>query len=367
MFNSETESAMITSSKCMRVFGFLLLTGVCFAQAPQPPRLPAESPTFVTQVKVVISPTTVLDKAGNYVNGLTIDDFELFDNGKPQRLTADIAFQPLSLVVAVQASSMLTDILPKIQKIGVLIDNLVLGQNGEAAVVAFDHRIRVLQDFTGDAGRIDAAMKKLTAGSSSARLIDAVTDSVRMLAKRPDNRRRVLLLISEKRDKASEGKLREALTAAQLQNVSIYALDISHIVAQFTGTAEPARPSPIPATAQHVPGGGVQTPSSVEIQNNSGNYIPMFVEIFKAAKSIFVDDQVDVFTRYTGGKQYAFVSQKSLEKAVQAVGEELHSQYLLSYNPDNLDEGGFHEIRVKVNRPRLEVRTRTGYWVAARP
>ena len=173
--------------------------------------------------------------------------------------------------------------------------------------------------------------------------------------------------VRDAKGKASEGKLREALTAAQLANVSIYSLDISHIVAQFTGKAEPPRPSPIPATAQHMPGGGVQTPSSVEIQNTSGNYIPMFVEIFKATKSLFVDDQVDVFTRYTGGKQYAFITQKSLEKAVSAVGEELHSQYLLSYNPDNLDEGGFHEIRVEVNRPRLEVRTRTGYWVAARP
>jgi len=80
-----------------------------------------------------------------------------------------------------------------------------------------------------------------------------------------------------------------------------------------------------------------------------------------------VDDTLDVFTRYTGGKEYSFVSEKSLEKAVTGIGEELHSQYMLSYSPNNQTEGGFHEIKVVVNRPGLEIRTRPGYWVAARP
>ena len=79
----------------------------------------------------------------------------------------------------------------------------------------------------------------------------------------------------------------------------------------------------------------------VDIQQNSGNVIPLFVEIFKATKSLFVDDPLDVFTRFTGGKEYSFFSQKSLERAVTAVGEEIHSQYLLSYTPDNLTKAAF--------------------------
>jgi VWFA-related protein len=354
--------------RCMWIMSALAVCAFCFGQTPSAttPDLPTRS-DIIVPVNVVIAPTTVLDKSGNYVNGLTIDDFKLFDNGKPQRITQDVAFEPISLVIAVQASSMLGDILPKIQTTGVMISNLVVGQNGEAAVMAFDHRIRTLQDFTDDAGKIQAAMKSINPGSSSSRMIDTVVEAVRMLKVRPLSRRRVILLISEKRDKASEGRLRDALTAAQFANVAIYSIDISHLMAQFTGKAEPPRPNPIPATANHMPPGAVQTPTTVDIQQNSGNAIPLFVEIFKATKSLFVDDTLDVFTRYTGGKEYSFVSHKSLEKAVTAVGEEIHSQYLLSYTPSNLDEGGFHEIRVEVNRPRLEVRTRPGYWVAARP
>jgi VWFA-related protein len=359
---------MVTSlNKPMRYLtGFLACT-ICLGQAPQSTDdLPKRS-DIIVQLNVVIAPTTVLDRQGNYINGLSLDDFKLYDNNKPQRITADIGQEPLSLVVAVQASSMLTDVLPKIQHIGTMLDDLIIGQNGEVAVLAFDHRIRVVQDFTSDPGKIQVAMKNLTAGSSTSALVDAETQAVRMLSKRLPDHRRVLLLISEKRDKGSEGKLREALTATQLANVTVYSIDISHFVAQITGHTPMPAPDPFPATAQHVPAGGVQTPTSVDTQLYAGNYIPMFVDIFKAGKSLFIDDTLDVFTRYTGGKEYSFIKQKDLEKAVTALGEELHSQYLLSYTPTTQDEGGYHDIRVEVNRPRLEVRTRPGYWVAARP
>ena len=350
----------------MRVISALVVCGIGFGQTPSAttPEMPLRT-DIRENVTVVIAPTTVLDKGGNYINGLSVDDFKLFDNGRPQRITQDVGFLPLSLVVAVESSAMLGEILPKIRTIGVMVSNLVVGQNGEAAVLAFDHRIRTLQDFTDDPGKIQAAMKSINPGSSSSRMIDSVMQAVRMLKVRPNNRRRVILMVSEKRDRASENHVRDALDAAQFANVSIYSINISHLLAQFTGKAEP--PNPIPATATHVPGGGVQTPTSVDIQQNSGNVIPAFVEIFKATKSLFVDDPLDVFTRFTGGKEYPFLSQKSLEKAVTAVGEEIHSQYLLSYTPNNLQEGGFHEIRVEVNRPRLEVRTRPGYWIAGQP
>ena len=53
--------------------------------------------------------------------------------------------------------------------------------------------------------------------------------------------------------------------------------------------------------------------------------------------------------------------------AIAAIGTEIRSQYILSYNPDNKVEGGFHKIVVIVNRPELNVRTRPGYWMAGVP
>jgi hypothetical protein len=52
-----------------------------------------------------------------------------------------------------------------------------------------------------------------------------------------------------------------------------------------------------------------------------------------------------------------------LEQAIQLVGEEVHRQYILSFEPKGGEPGKFHAIRVAVkNRPELQVKTREGYW-----
>jgi VWFA-related protein len=326
-----------------------------------------DADTIVVNANVVIAPTTVRDRNGEFVNGLQLQDFELYDDGKLQKVNADVRDEPLSLVVAVQRSSNLTEFLPKLQRVGTELNQLVAGQDGEIAVVGFDHRILVMQDFTKEGTKVSEAMQKMTPGSSTHALTDAVNQSIRMLKNRPPDRRRVLLIIAEKRDKGSELRLREALTEAQFANVSIYSLDISTVIAALTDKGMPPRPPSIPPEATHLPGGYQATPTTVDQNYYMGNYIPVFVDIFKAVKSIFVDDTLDVFTRFTGGREYSFVGEKSLEKAIEGISEELHSQYLLSYSPNDVTKGGFHEIKVVVNRPNLEVRTRPGYWVAGRP
>ncbi len=331
------------------------------------PSQPGDDLTFRLPVNVVIAPTTVRDRQGNFVNGLQLQDFELYDNNRLQKITADVRDEPLSLVVAVQRSSNLTEFLPKIQTIGTMLNQLVAGQDGEIAIIGFDHRIQVMQDFTHEGTKVSEAMKKMTPGSSNHAVIDAVNQSIRLLKNRPTDRRRVLLLIAEKRDRGSELRMRECLTEAQFANVSIYSLDISTVVAALTDKGVPPRPYPVPPEAQHLPGNYPATPTTIDQNYNLANPLPLFVDIFKAVKSVFVDDTLDVFTRFTGGREYAFSGEKSLEKAVSAISDELHSQYLLSYAPNDQTEGGFHEIKVIVNRPNLEVRTRPGYWVAARP
>jgi VWFA-related protein len=375
-------------TRLMRLALIFLICAAGFAQAPgtldpakaagenqpnskgsllPPPISSRDADTIVVNTNIVIAPTTVRDRDGEFVNGLQLQDFELYDNNKLQKVNADVRDEPLSLVIAVQRSSNLTDFLPKIQRIGTQLNQLVAGQDGEIAIVGFDHRFQVMQDFTKEGAKVSEAMQKMTPGSSSHGVVDAVSESVRMLAHRPPDRRRVLLLIAEKRDRGSQLRVREALTQTQFANVSIYSLDISTVVAALTDPGMPPRPPPIPAEAQHLPGGGTSTPTTMDQNYYNGNYVPVFVDIFKAVKSVFVDDTLDVFTRFTGGREYSFIGEKSLDKAISGISDELHSQYLLSYSPNNQTEGGFHEIKVVVNRPKLEVRTRPGYWVAARP
>ena len=321
------------------------------------------------RVEEVIAPTTVVNADGEFVSGLKPMQFRLYDNDKLQTIKVDEVLNPVSIVVAVQANAKTEAVLPKIQKIGTLLQNMVAGDRGEVAILGFDHRMQVHQDFTSDPDKITEGLKKLRAGSSNNALTDAVNEAARMLEKRPKDRRRVLLLIAESLDRGSEGRVREALSRLEFANVIVYALNISRAYTEATARPPLPRPDPIPPGARNVPAGGVNTPTSVAQMTGAPGYgiqfAPLITEIFRGVKGIFVENPIEVYTQYTGGKEIGFVSQQDLERAAASIGREIHNQYVITYNPNNKQEGGLHHIRVEVTQPGLEVRTRRGYWMAA--
>jgi hypothetical protein len=70
-----------------------------------------------------------------------------------------------------------------------------------------------------------------------------------------------------------------------------------------------------------------------------------------------------LFTNTTGGRALGFLKKNALEQAIQLVSEEVHRQYILSFQPKGGEPGTFHAIRMAVkNRPELQVKTRQGYW-----
>lgn len=353
----------------MRILWAVMIATPLLAQTPPAASQsvpPQEDFRIVVPFKYVLAPVTVLDRDDRTVNGLTANDFRLYDNGKLQKITEDVLFHPLSIAVVVQATATMEKILPQIQKTGSMFDSLVLGETGEVAVISFDHRINVLQDFTSEPGKVSEAFQKMKPGGWNNRVNDAAMHAMNMLRRRPENRRRVLLLISETRDRSSEARVRDILTSAEFANVTIYSVNVSTLLASLTGPTLPPRPDPVPPGARRLPDGSFSTGTTIA-QHEMGNWVPAFKELFTLAKGIFIDNPLEAFTKYTGGREYSFKSQKTLERAITDLGEELHSQYMLLYSPNNQDEGGWHEIRVQVLRPELKVRTRDGYWLAAQP
>jgi VWFA-related protein len=344
------------------IVSILLAAGLAGAQ-DQPRQQPGEDLVISTTSRFVIAPVTATDKNGKNVTGLTPLDFRLYDNGKLQVITEDVATHPISLAVAIQASHDTEQILPQIQKTASLYDSLILGDTGEMAIIGFDHRIQVqTQGFTSEAPKIAEALKKLKPGSTQARLNDAAMEAINLLKARPNNRKKILLLISESRDVGSELHVRDVMTAAELNNIVIYSVNMSHLLTSLTTKAEPNRPSAIMPATRQLPGGNINTPT-YDSQVNMGNWVPAVKEIFTATKAIFIQNPLEVYTKYSGGREYSFMSQRGLDQAISDIGEELHGQYLLTYNPNN-HEGGFHEIVVQIALPDIKVRTRNGYWLA---
>jgi hypothetical protein len=180
-------------------------------------------------------------------------------------------------------------------------------------------------------------------------------------------------MICETRDLGSESRAREALIDLQLGNIVFYAVDMSRFVTTLTAPAEEPRPFSQPPTAYTLPGGVPSTPTTVA-QTYGGNggraeFMPLMIEILKDVKYIFKDNPIELFTKGTGGSEFGYVKQRGLEEAISKIGDELHSQYIITYSPNNKLEGGFHQILVEVERrPDVKkVLTRPGYWLAAKP
>lgn len=328
---------------------------------------PAGEP-IIAHVRNIIAPVLVFDRDGNIMNNLQPSEFHLFDNGREQDIHVDTEYQPISLVIAVEASYRDDAVLKQIHKIGSLIEPLVIGDAGEAAVIAFDHRIRTLQDFTSDPKKISDAIAKVSSGSTSTCLNDAVDAAILMLRHRSRDRRRIILTISETRDNGSKARGRQTLIALQLSNITVYSVDISQLTRRLTEQPEPPRPSAIAPEARNLPM-GANTPLAVENATGYGRSIeilPLMKEIYTDTKGIFIRNPIQLYTRGTGGQQFSFIKQRGLEDAIAKIGTEIHSQYLISYAPrkETLLEGGFHELKISVEYPRARVVTRPGYWLA---
>ncbi len=268
----------------------LLIGGLAWAQSQSD-----DTPEFGAAIKVgvtnIIAPVLVTDRSGNIIDGLQPDQFHLYDNNKDQNIHVDVAFQPISVVLCLEASSRVDGIMSQLHHLGTLMP-LIVGDHGEAAVMAFDSRLRIMQDFTSDPDKVKAAVEKVNAGNSSSRMIDAVDKAVYMLRNRPADNRKIILLVSETRDQASEGRIRESLIDAQLSNVIVYTVDISQLAVRLTEKPMATRPDPIDVTARPSVMGNPSTPTSAATAygvQNQAQFAPLLQEIYKNTKRIFVD------------------------------------------------------------------------------
>jgi VWFA-related protein len=361
-------------------------TGGLRAQAPEGPIAPKPGqpvqqapPDVQAKLKVRVAlvnlPVTVRDPKGEMVHDLDAKDFRIADNGVEQKISHfDLGGDPLSLIILIETSSRIDPILPEMRKTGILFTQTVIGPEGEAAVVGFNDAVDKLQDFTSDGDAIENVVTKLQTGTSGSRLYDAMAVGVDMLSGRmpqptPDTpgRRRVMLVMSETVDAGSEAKLGEVLRKAQLANVTIYSVGLSTTRSELHSKPKDSGITPIAPPGIMTlppPPGTVQTPTTEANRNAGVDLLGLAVWAVKHADNKVKDHPMEVACTATGGAHVPTYKDRSIEKAIDEIGGELHSQYTVSYAPTGTDAIGYHEIRVDVDRKNLKVRTRPGYYIA---
>ena len=341
-----------------------------YAQAPPgpitPPANAPQQPQRTVRVKVeeVSTPVTVHNRHGELVLNLQEKDFRIYDSGVEQKIEHfDLGPGPLSVVVVVENSDRIAPLLPAVRNTAILLSQKVMPGDVQMAIVSYDDTVAVRQEFTPSADAVERAMNKLPAGIQGAVLFDALSRGVAMLSRQPKVRRRVLLALAEPVDSGSESKLGEVLREAQLQNVAIYSVGLSTTAAELRAAPREPPPSPYPPGAIPGPPGVPQTPSTVAAESSSGDLGAVAIWIVQHVKSSVKENALEVAAAATGGRNVAAFKDRTVEKALSQIADELHTQYTLAYRPTTSDTPGFHRITVEVDRGDLKVRSRPGYYL----
>jgi hypothetical protein len=197
----------------------------------------------------------------------------------------------------------------------------------------------------------------------NAHMLDAMHQALLMLEHRTPSRRRIILMIAERRDRSSQIKLPEVMEQVERLNATVYWLTYSPFLEPFTvkpKTAEDLKPEDERIKIQKCALCPAPDDTPVPPDVGPGGSLYGIGELIRLHKP----DLSHLFTNTTGGRELPFLKKSALEHAIQLVSEEVHRQYIPSFEPKGGNPGTFHSIRVEVrNRPDLHAKTRDGYWV----
>ncbi len=279
-----------------------------------------QRPSFRSTLALVMLNVTVIGPGGQYVAGLSGNDFQVTEDGRLQELAyfapANI---PLSVSLVLDTSSSMDDEMALSRQAA--MDFIAKLRPGDVAqIVSFDSRVEVLQTMTGDRALLIAAIQRMRAGGATA-LYNAVYIVLRGLAKaKPDTdddvRRQVIVVLSDGEDTSSLVTFEQLLDAARRSQTAIYTVGLG--LEEGTG------------------------PRSTRQDGEFG---------------------LRQLARETGGRLFMPRRPTDLAEVYDQIASELTSQYVLGYLSNNArSDGAWRRIAVRVAGPSLQARTRAGYY-----
>jgi VWFA-related protein len=319
----------------------------------------------------VIVPITVTDKRGEPVLDLTQEDFRVLDNGVVQEITHwDLGGEPLILALVIETSSHNSRMAPVIRRIAPVFTENIMASDGEATVITYDSTVQVRQGFTGDHDAIQKAIGSVEFGPPDMKLYDAMAFAIQLLATRPIGRR-IILVVGESQDSASEAKLKNVIRDAALNNIAIYAVGPSSTLAdlRYGSTSQSGGmnlpPLPLPKS---VPPVSTTDPPRDPLGHPRFDIGTPILWLLERGSNEIRNIRLEHAVMATGGVHYRALKDIAILTGLDKIGGELHAQYVVSFQPHSERPlAGFHEINVTVSRPGTIVRARPGYSIPPLP
>ncbi|MGA8043788.1 MAG: VWA domain-containing protein [Terracidiphilus sp.] len=329
----------------------LLLSGQAAGLAQQlPPIEPpkpmpggqADMPVLHVTTNEVLVPALVEKHDGEIVYGLKASDFLVEDNGVRQTIHVqeEMDTAPVSLVIAVEEGGASVLEFGKLAHLGPLLDVFLNDSQSRAALVGFDSKPYLIRDFTHSTDSLDDALKHLEPGDGGAAILDTVSYAVDLLQSEPEENRRVLLLISERRDHGSKHTKPEQLIR-KIGRSNVLVLSVSF--------------SPSGAELLH------------DVQDSGEDRTMNMVSALVMAVKAFKKNVAKEIAQESGGEYTTFVGDKRFEQRVVDAAKHMRNRYLITFSPSD-PVPGLHTLRVQTTE-NLGVRiiARSNYWLEGAP
>jgi Ca-activated chloride channel family protein len=283
----------------------------------------AQGLSFGARSDLVVISATALDGDGHPVRDLRMEDFRVFDEGRPQRVLhfATARDAPARVLLLVDASGSMNAAL-KTTSSRMAAKQLLaaLDPKDEAALAGFDSRYFGVVKFTTDRAAIDKGFAELAPWGTTA-LHDGLDKAASDLASHGEGRRAVVV-ITDGVDTASEKTPEQVIARSRALDVPIYAVSVL---------------SPI------------DDPRS-----------PLFAGRERVGAATAGAEILDRYARLSGGVAFGVSDFKGLKQAADRIADELKHQYRLGYDPP-AGPPRFRRIEVRAKRKGILVRTRSGY------
>ncbi|HEV2732899.1 MAG TPA: VWA domain-containing protein [Terriglobales bacterium] len=295
------------------------LSGITANQSSQKSALTSAVRSFKTRADLVIVPVSVTDAANRPVLGLEKENFQVYENKRPQTvLSYSTEDAPVSIGIVLDESGSMQNKLGKARE---AINNLVSTANpdDEFFLITFSDKPVQILDFDSSAEQIKNELLYTVAKGSTA-LFDAVYLAIRKMEK-ANFSRKAILIVSDGEDNHSHYTENEIRNVAREADILIYGIGIfDAFVDPFDGQVGP--------------------------------------EVLAQLSAL------------TGGRTFVIQNPKDLVDAADRIGFELRNLYILSYTPQETSrDGKWHKIKVKLTLPKglpaLRVHAREGYYATA--
>ncbi len=309
------------------------------------------------RVQVVNVPVTALDKRGLPVIDLKKDDFEVYEDGKLQKIRYFGKEPPIPLRIGLilDTSNSARRQLPfEKDAASEFVFNMLQGRSSKNQIFlqTYDATSSIIQDFTNDPEVLNEKIRGLKAGGGKA-LYDAIYFACRekmIKAGSPQNTRRILVLVSDGRDVESAHTREEALSMARKAGAILYTI----------GNAAYGYSSPADKILEKISeetGGASFFPLRATPGTDLGTGYLSHGQIGDTSQN-----------KGLGAETGAFSAQRLIQLAdsLDAISHELNEQYTIGYTPTNdLLDGTFRSIKVVALRKGVQIRSKPGYFATA--